>query len=99
MQQTFKYWIYANVRNGQVVYELSDIEWTSADCIRERVLIGEHTITHDLPEASKFTPLIVEKLQAKKQVMQATAAAAIAEVDGQIQNLLAIGHEVSHEAA
>jgi len=71
MQQTFKYWIYANVRNGQVVYELSDIEWTSADCIRERVLIGEHTITHDLPETSKFTPLIVEKLETKKAVMQA----------------------------
>ena len=95
MQQTFKYWIYAQRVGTQVVYALSDLEWGDYEGTRERVLISEHTITHELPDISETVPAIVEKLQAKKEAMQATAAAAIAEVDGQIQNLLAIGHEVA----
>ena len=99
MQQTFKYWIYAkHGSDGRIRFQLSDLEWTG-EFLKDRVLIGEFTVDHEVPEISEVTPAIVEKLQAKKQVMQATAAAAIAEVDGQIQNLLAIGHEVSHEAA
>jgi len=96
MKHEFKYWIYAKVRfDGRMVYELSDIEWSNADILKERVLVSAHTVTLDLPDAAEFTPAIVEKLQAKKEVMQATAAAAIAEVEGQIQSLLAITHGVA----
>lgn len=96
MQQTFKYWIYAKIsESGRIRYELSDLEWAGETSLQSRVLISAHTITHELPDIAEVTPAIVEKLQAKKQAMQATAAAAIAQVDGQIQSLLAIGHEVA----
>jgi hypothetical protein len=95
MKQTFKYWIYAQPTGSRMVYTLSDIEWGDFQGATERVLIGAHTITHELPDISESVPAVVAKLEAKKLAMQATAAAAIAEVDGQIQSLMAIGQEVS----
>lgn len=95
MTQTFKYWIYAERVGSRLEYKLSDLEWGNYEGARERVLIGTHTITHELPELADSVPAILAALEAKKLAMQATAAAAIAEVDGQIQSLLAIGQEVA----
>lgn len=97
MKQTFKYWIYAERVGSQLEYMLSHLEWGNYEGSRERVLISTHTITHELPELSDSVPAIIAALEARKEAMKATAAAAIAEVDGQIQSLIAIGHEVSHE--
>ena len=91
MKQTFKYWIYARVPAGKSkpVFELSDIKW-SGKYADERVFIGEHEVEHDLPDERDITQAAVASLEAKKEEMRATAAAAIAEVDSQIQSLLAI---------
>lgn len=96
MKHEFKVWIYAKTAGSKVVYELSDIEWYDPTTMHDpRVFIGAHTVTLDLPDISEFVPDVVAQLEARKTAMQATAAAAIAEVDGQIQSLLAIGQEVS----
>jgi len=95
MPKTFKYWIYAKLcSDGRIRFQLSDLEWTG-EYLRDRVLIGEFTVEHEVPDISEVTPAIIENLQLRKEIMQAASAAAIAEVDGQIQNLLAIGHEVA----
>ena len=95
MKHTFTYWIYAKLRyDGTVQYELSDIQWTG-DHLKNRSLNGEYTVTHDLPDVSTHIPNVIEALRREKEMMQATANAAIAEVDNKIQNLLAIGQEVS----
>lgn len=95
MKKTFNYWLYAkHCADGRIRYELSDIEWTSHEMMSTRVVISAHTVTHDLPEVAQITPAIIEKLQDKKQAMQAAASVAISDVDEQIQNLLALTHEV-----
>jgi len=94
MKQTFTYWIYAKPRGSQLVYELSDLEWTESG-LNGRVLIEERTLTLDLPDLNEALPKVVAALEVKKKEMLAVSKAAIAEVDNQIQSLLAIGHEVS----
>ena len=95
MKQTFTYWVYAKLRyDGTVQYELSDIQWTG-EHLKSRSLNGEYTVTHDLPDVSTHIPDIIGALRNEKAMMQAAANAAIAEVGNKIQNLLAIGHEVT----
>ena len=94
MKQTFKFWIYAQPRGSEVIYALSDLQWGDWEGASQKVLVTEHTITLELPELSESTPAIVEALEKKKEEMKATASAAIAEVDAQIQSLLAITNEV-----
>lgn len=95
MKQTFKYWIYAKLTGSRMEYELSDINWTGTDMLKNRVLVSAHTVTLELPDIAESLPAMVAQLETTKQEMQATAAAAIAEVDAKIQSLLAIGQEVT----
>ena len=92
MKHTFNYWIYAKPVGSEVKYELSDIEW-SFDTSTPRVLVSAHTVTLELPDIADSTPAIIAILEERKAGMRATASAAIAEVDGQIQSLLAIEHK------
>lgn len=94
MRHTFKCWIFAKSYNSRVVYELSDLDWRMGGNTFGRTFVSEHSVELDLPEISTITPGIIASLEAKKEEMRATAAAAIAEVDGQIQSLLAIEQEV-----
>ena len=96
MKQTFKFWIFARTNyTGKVILDLSDFDWRIGNDPAGRVFVSEHSIELDVPDVAEVTPAVIEQLEAKKKEMAAVSQAAIAEIDGQIQSLLALEH--SHE--
>lgn len=90
--QEFTYYIYARLNYcGEVRANLYDCEMEENS---GRVLIGKYTVTHAIPEYETLVPKFITGLEAKKKDMIAVASAAVAEVDSQIQSLLALEHTV-----
>jgi len=88
----FTYWVYARLNYyGEVKASLYDTKMPEDG---ERVLLYSGTVTHTVPQYETLVPHFIKGLEVKKEAMIATATAAVAEVDAQIQSLLALEHTV-----
>jgi hypothetical protein len=59
---------------------------------KEFVKVADHTVTVDVPDDFDPRSLMVQSLEQEKQKLTAAFQARITEINGQIQNLLAIEH-------
>ena len=59
----------------------------------EYVVLGQQEVTIEIPPTEILNGKLIASLEEKKVQMQATATAAINEVEGQIQSLLALENQ------
>jgi hypothetical protein len=57
---------------------------------KDHVKVADHTVTVDVPDDFDPRSLMVQSLEQEKQRLTATFQARITEINGQIQNLLAL---------
>ena len=83
-------YLVASESGGKPYMFISD---TNMETQPEWVVLGAKEITFDVPPAEIVSKKIIAGLEAQKIQMQATATAAINEVEGQIQSLLALENQ------
>ena len=92
MKKTQKFWISSWVGSQGVVHTTL----FSNDPTRPGMTVhGTMDVEYDIPDPDEITPLLVDALREKQTEIKALAMAECVEIDGQIQSLMAIGHEVT----
>jgi hypothetical protein len=85
-------YLHAVVRKGdsQPFFSITDSDMGGID---DWTIVGRQEVTFELPETNDILPDVVRGLEKKRDLMRATASAAITEVDNQIASLLAIENQ------
>ena len=85
-------YLVANIdsHTGKKRFIVSEFDYSHSD---EYTVIGEQEVTFDIPSVEVVNGKLIVGLREKIDKMQATATAAINEVEGQIQSLLALENQ------